>query len=284
MFERYTEKARRAVFFARYEASRFGSPAIDAEHLLLGLLREDVGLRRWLPKTDPDTIRRRIEEQSEKHEKISTSVDLPLSATAKHVLKEAANEADRLTSDRIGPEHLFLALLEERGCLAGKLLIEGGAGAAAVRKHYAGMSLETYPRSFQRGSYRDYGFRTLSAETVEIHDQPWNVDYIRDVINLIRSYNWHWQKTDWKPRDIVKNRETGKLSFDLSLVNDSTNFELVTLGWKKDYCFVCRWELFESEDEHGKGYTNGHDWMCLECCERFLRRPEFFSSSQSEIT
>lgn len=41
MFERYTEKARRVIFFARYEASQFGSPFIETEHLLLGLLRED---------------------------------------------------------------------------------------------------------------------------------------------------------------------------------------------------------------------------------------------------
>src|SRR6266567_2504961 len=41
MFERYTEKARRVIFFARYEASQFGSPYIDTEHLLLGLLREE---------------------------------------------------------------------------------------------------------------------------------------------------------------------------------------------------------------------------------------------------
>ena len=40
MFERYTEKARRVIFFARYEASQFGSPYIETEHLLLGLLRE----------------------------------------------------------------------------------------------------------------------------------------------------------------------------------------------------------------------------------------------------
>ena len=37
MFERYTEKARRVIFFARYEASQFGSPYIETEHLLLGL-------------------------------------------------------------------------------------------------------------------------------------------------------------------------------------------------------------------------------------------------------
>jgi ATP-dependent Clp protease ATP-binding subunit ClpC len=40
MFERYTEGARRVIFFARFEASQYGGPTIDPEHMLLGLLRE----------------------------------------------------------------------------------------------------------------------------------------------------------------------------------------------------------------------------------------------------
>jgi ATP-dependent Clp protease ATP-binding subunit ClpC len=44
MFERYTEKARRAVFFARYEASQYGNPSIETEHLLPGLYRETAHL------------------------------------------------------------------------------------------------------------------------------------------------------------------------------------------------------------------------------------------------
>jgi Clp amino terminal domain, pathogenicity island component len=56
MFERYSEKARRVIFFSRYEASQFGSPKIDTEHLLLGLIREDKALYRWLPRTDLQTI------------------------------------------------------------------------------------------------------------------------------------------------------------------------------------------------------------------------------------
>src|SRR5207245_11093102 len=44
VFERYTEKARRVIFFARYEASQYGSPYIETEHLLLGLMREDKAL------------------------------------------------------------------------------------------------------------------------------------------------------------------------------------------------------------------------------------------------
>jgi Clp amino terminal domain, pathogenicity island component len=56
MFERYTEKARRAIFFARYAASQYGSPYIESEHLLLGLLREDRA-----PASYIESIRREIE-------------------------------------------------------------------------------------------------------------------------------------------------------------------------------------------------------------------------------
>ena len=52
MFERYTEGARRALFFARYQASQFGSVSIEAEHLLLGLIREPTGVvRRMFAQT-----------------------------------------------------------------------------------------------------------------------------------------------------------------------------------------------------------------------------------------
>src|ERR1039457_1831928 len=63
MFERYTEKARRIIFFGRYEASRFGSPYIETEHLLLGLLREDKALaNRFLGShAAVESIRKQIE-------------------------------------------------------------------------------------------------------------------------------------------------------------------------------------------------------------------------------
>jgi ClpA/ClpB-like protein len=284
MFERYTEKARRVIFFGRYEASQYGSPVIDTEHLLLGLLREDKSLRGWLHKIDGDTLRRRIEEYLPKREPTSTAVDLPLSETAKNVLKRAADEAERLANPHIGTEHLFLGLVEEKHCFAAQLLKEGGADAPEIRMYYAQRAEPPKPWSFQRASYRDLGFRALSGETVEIHGARWNVDYVRDAINLVRTYNWHWHKARWKPRDIVIHRKNGTCSFELALAKDSANFSLAKNGWKKDHCFVCRWELFESDDEHGVGYTNGHDWLCMECYERFWRRPDFFSSSQSEMT
>jgi ATP-dependent Clp protease ATP-binding subunit ClpC len=57
MFERYTEKARRVIFFARYEASQFGQPYIETEHLLLGVLREDKALSiRFFARTCPGGV------------------------------------------------------------------------------------------------------------------------------------------------------------------------------------------------------------------------------------
>ena len=64
MFERYTEKARRVIFFARYEASQFGSPYIETEHLLLGLLREDKALANRFLRSHAavESIRKQIED------------------------------------------------------------------------------------------------------------------------------------------------------------------------------------------------------------------------------
>ena len=120
MFERYTEKARRVIFFARYESSQFGSPYIETEHLLLGLLREDKALtNRFLRSDGPlESIRKQIEAHTTIREKISTSVDLPLSNECKRVLAYAAEEAERLAHRHIGTEHLLLGLLREEKCFA----------------------------------------------------------------------------------------------------------------------------------------------------------------------
>jgi ATP-dependent Clp protease ATP-binding subunit ClpC len=79
VFERYTEKARRVIFFARYEASQFGSPRIETEHLLLALLREDKALvHHCLPSlASVESIRNQIEgTHTTIREKTLTSVDL----------------------------------------------------------------------------------------------------------------------------------------------------------------------------------------------------------------
>jgi ATP-dependent Clp protease ATP-binding subunit ClpC len=136
MFERYTEKARRVIFFARYEASQFGSPFIETEHLLLGLLREDKALtNRFLRShTSIESIRKQIEGRTPIREKVSTSVDLPLSQECKRVLAYAAEEAERLTHKHIGTEHLLLGLLREDKSFAAEILHERGLRLSTLRE------------------------------------------------------------------------------------------------------------------------------------------------------
>jgi ATP-dependent Clp protease ATP-binding subunit ClpC len=136
MFERYTEKARRVIFFARYEASQFGSPYIETEHLLLGLLREDKALtNRFLRShTSIESIRKQIEGHTTIREKVSTSVDLPLSHECKRVLAYAAEEAERLSHKHIGTEHLLLGLLREEKCFAAEILRERGLRLSNIRE------------------------------------------------------------------------------------------------------------------------------------------------------
>jgi len=140
MFEKYTEKARRVIFFGRYEASQFGSPYIETEHLLLGLLREDKALtNRFLREPTPvENIRKQIEAKTVVREKVSTSVDLPLSNENKRVLAYAAEESERLSHRHIGTEHLLLGLLREEGSLAARILNEHGVRLSAVREELAG--------------------------------------------------------------------------------------------------------------------------------------------------
>ena len=136
MFERYTEKARRVIFFARYEASQFGSPYIESEHLLLGLLREDKALTNRFLRSHAsiESIRKQIEGHTTVREKVSTSVDLPLSHECKRVLAYAAEEAERLSHKHIGTEHLLLGLLREEKCFAAEILRERGLRLSTIRE------------------------------------------------------------------------------------------------------------------------------------------------------
>ncbi len=154
MFERYTEKARRVIFFARYEASQFGSPYIETEHLLLGLLREDKALtNRFLRShASVESIRKQIEGHTTIREKVSTSVDLPLSNECKRVLAYAAEEAERLSHKHIGTEHLLLGLLREEKCFAAEILHERGLRLATIREELARATQEKQPAQRSRES------------------------------------------------------------------------------------------------------------------------------------
>ena len=282
MFERYTEKARRVIFFARYEASQYGSSEIDTEHLLLGLLREAKNILAWTPGLTADELRKRIDDRSLHLTPIPTNVDLPLSATAQQVMKYAADNANGLAHKHIGSEHIFLGILQVRDCFASQLLHEAGANETKIREQLAHQSGEQVAHlQNQISPGRLHG--ALPIGPIEIHGIRRKTEHVRDLVSMLRMYDWYWRREKWKPQDIVVSHKTGQVSFEVGLKDDAENFAFVSNGWKRDHCLVCRWELFEADDEHGIGYTNGRIWLCLECCERFILR-DYFASSHSDIT
>jgi Clp amino terminal domain, pathogenicity island component/SnoaL-like domain len=136
MFERYTETARRVIFFARYEASQYGSSVIASEHILLGLLREDRTIMRRFAgfiQSGPE-IRDEIDSRVKRGKPFATSVEVPLSDESKKILNLAGEEADRLSHKHIGTEHILLGILRLPDSLASKLLTQRGAKADAIRQ------------------------------------------------------------------------------------------------------------------------------------------------------
>jgi hypothetical protein len=254
MFERYTEKARRVIFFARYEASRYGTPCIETEHILLGVLREDKRIAHMLlPARAEESIREQIAARTSQPMSIPTSVDLPLSNESKRVLAYAAEEAERLAHRHIGSEHLFLGLLREKKCFAEELLRDHGIELEKARQKVGPTESE----------------EVRNERTVTIHDSAWNAGYVDAAAQGCRRF--FWQKQTFAAPDISVRRDDGRISFDRKLAEDTSAFRLVEGGWKEVACIICHWEFMESDDpERGEGYTNGRDWLCSECYTKFL--------------
>jgi ATP-dependent Clp protease ATP-binding subunit ClpA len=170
MFERYTEKARRVIFFARYEASNYGSPFITNEHILLGLLREEKKIFEMLFSDYEKAARLedQVRAQQEKiapKKKIPTSVDLPLDNPAKRTLAYAAEEAERLNDRHIGAEHLLLGLLRESSP-ASEILTANGIGLDNTREK---LRAESRPSPYTI-PYTAHGFETAANLHIEFVD------------------------------------------------------------------------------------------------------------------
>ena len=146
MFERYTEQARRVIFFARYETSQFGAEQIEPEHFLLGLYRQDPGLmKRLIPDTTGETVRAQIERDAPRRQKISTSTDMPLSHPVKRILAYGAEEAERMGHLHIGTEHLLLGLLREPTS-ASRILESLGVTIESAREEIAKSVVSADPK------------------------------------------------------------------------------------------------------------------------------------------
>jgi len=145
VFEKFNEKARRALFFARYEASKLGSRVIESEHVLLGILREGEEtvteiFRRFHAR--PEDVRREIEGERVFVERISSTAELPLSEESKKILAYAAHEAESMLHPAVGSEHLLVGILRVEGCVAARILGQQSFDVYTLREEVLSLAKE----------------------------------------------------------------------------------------------------------------------------------------------
>jgi ATP-dependent Clp protease ATP-binding subunit ClpA len=136
MFERFTDRARRAIVLAQEEARILNHGYIGTEHLLLGLVREGEGVAAKALASLGITLEA---VQQQVAEIIGRGLQppaghIPFTPRAKKVLELSAREADALGHSYISTEHLLLGLLREGKGVAVQILVKLGADLGAVRE------------------------------------------------------------------------------------------------------------------------------------------------------
>ncbi len=181
MFESYTERARKVLFFARYEASTSGSSQIETEHVLLGLLREDPMLPGYLSRLPalpgylshvpevPEAIRREIEAIRPRQQEISTRVELPFSNETKVALLQADAERKALGESQTDCGHLVLGLLRVEESLAAQLLKKRGMDYESYQEAVRTESSERRVYSFPIAPSEKASRPALWFGTEEVH-------------------------------------------------------------------------------------------------------------------
>jgi ketosteroid isomerase-like protein len=173
MFERYTEAARRVLFFSREEVTFQGAITIEPEHLFLGLIREQGHVAAEVLSAahlSPGFLRKEIERESPTRPPVSRSAEIPFGTSTKIVLQYGAEEADRLGHPDIGPEHLLLGLLREADSTVASVLTRHGLDLSTARTEV--VRLRASPQAASaRASASEYGlgFGVEPADEAVLH-------------------------------------------------------------------------------------------------------------------
>jgi len=144
-FDRFTEDARRAILIAKEEAANARSSHIEAEHLLLGIVRAiESDLKGLLRLKEVEGALRSDIGVNGQFRSPETPADLPLSNPGKRILAYAAEEAVRLNSLGIGAGHLLLGALRESESIAAHLLTVDNIDLAQARQIMAARQMHEH--------------------------------------------------------------------------------------------------------------------------------------------
>jgi ATP-dependent Clp protease ATP-binding subunit ClpC len=137
MFDRFTDRAKKVMSFARQEAMKFNHEYIGTEHILLGLVQEGSGVAANVLKNmtiDLEKIRHEVEKIVKTGPSMVTMGQLPFTPRAKKVLELSMEEASQLSHNYIGTEHLLLGLIRENEGIAAQVLMNLGVKLDEVRE------------------------------------------------------------------------------------------------------------------------------------------------------
>ena len=137
MYERFTDRARKVMQYAKQEAQKFNHEYIGTEHVLLGLVREGSGVAaNVLQNMDIELkkLRLEVEKMVASGPELVAIGQLPFTPRAKKVIEFAFEEAKNLNHNYIGTEHLLLGLLREEEGIAARVLENSGVKLDEVRE------------------------------------------------------------------------------------------------------------------------------------------------------
>jgi ATP-dependent Clp protease ATP-binding subunit ClpC len=137
MFEKFTERGRKIIIYAKEEAERRNNDYLGTEHLLLAILREEDSVPITILKKmglSIDEIRFEVERNLPVGSNLLTFGDIPFTPRAKKVLELSIEEARLLGHNYIGSEHLLLGLIREDEGIGGKILRNLGANLLGARQ------------------------------------------------------------------------------------------------------------------------------------------------------
>jgi ATP-dependent Clp protease ATP-binding subunit ClpC len=137
MQDRFTDRVRKVIYYARDEAARLQHDYIGTEHLLLGIVREGEGIAaKVLAKLELDfeQIQQAVENMVKSSGGTLTIGEIPFTPRAKRVLELAIEEARLLGHNYVGTEHLLLGLIREGEGVAAQVLAELGVDRKRVRE------------------------------------------------------------------------------------------------------------------------------------------------------
>ena len=182
MSTQYTNQAKTAVKYAEKTARRYKHSYIGTEHLLAGLLHEEEGTAGMVLR-DMGISEERLMEMIRKliapeESNVLTADRAGYTPRATRMLEGAVEEADDLRSEKIGTEHLLLAMLREVDCMGTRLLHTMGVNIRKLQNEVLAAMGEEVANPRDNGNARSRNEAATGTPTLD--------QYSRDLTEMAR--------------------------------------------------------------------------------------------------